>query len=200
MRAGYDALGDRYLHWSSRIEGDPRQRFLEQLEARVPDAAPVLDVGCGPGVPWTRDLAERYAVTGIDISESQIALARENAPAARLLTGDVCEVSFPGESFAAITALYSLTHVPREEHGALFARMREWLRPRGVLLITLGVGDDPGSTADWLGVPMFFSGHDADTSRALLCRTGFELLHDEVVEIREPEGPARFLWLLAIAS
>jgi hypothetical protein len=44
---------------------------------------------------------------------------------------------------------------------------------------------------------MFFSSWDADVNRRLLRDAGFELVHDEVVTIREPEGPARFLWVLA---
>ena len=44
---------------------------------------------------------------------------------------------------------------------------------------------------------MFFSSHDAATNRRLLAAAGFELLVDEIVETREPEGPVPFLWVLA---
>ena len=40
----------------------------------------VLDLGCGAGVPIARRLAERYKVTGVDISERQIMLVRRNVP------------------------------------------------------------------------------------------------------------------------
>jgi hypothetical protein len=46
-------------------------------------------------------------------------------------------------------------------------------------------------------VEMFFSGFDADTNRRLLSEAGFELVLDEVVTMREPEGDATFLWVLA---
>ena len=47
---------------------------------------------------------------------------------------------------------------------------------------------------------MFFSSYDAETNRALLEAAGFELLHDEVIAMHEPEGPVSFLWTLALKS
>jgi hypothetical protein len=44
---------------------------------------------------------------------------------------------------------------------------------------------------------MFFSGFDAETNRRLVREAGFELLSDELVWMREPEGDAAFLWVLA---
>ena len=90
-----------------------------------------------------------------------------------------------------------MSHVPRTEHAALFRRCCDWLEPGGLFLATLGAGELPDWTGDWLGVPMFFSSYDADTNRDLVRDAGFELLLDEVVEIREPEQRVRFLWVLA---
>jgi hypothetical protein len=44
---------------------------------------------------------------------------------------------------------------------------------------------------------MFFSSYDAEMNRTLVRRAGLAIVHDEVVEIREPEGPVAFLWVLA---
>jgi hypothetical protein len=44
---------------------------------------------------------------------------------------------------------------------------------------------------------MFFSSHDAATNRVLLRAAGFALELDEIVTMREPEGPVSFLWVLA---
>jgi SAM-dependent methyltransferase len=195
--SGYDALGERFGEWSARVEGDPRDRYLHDLSRHLPDGARVLDLGCGSGLPSTRELASRFAVVGVDLSEAQLELARQNVPDAAFVRGDLARVSFPPASFAAITAFYSISHVPREEHAALFGRAFLWLEPGGLFLATLGAGDDPDWVGDWLGVPMFFSSWDADTNRRLLRSVGFELLQDEIVEIREPEGAVSFLWVLA---
>ena len=106
-------------------------------------------------------------------------------------------LTFPPASFAAVVALYSISHVPREEHAAVLANVFSWLVPGGVFVVTLGAGDSPDWIGEWLGVPMFFSGWGVDESRSLVLDAGFEIVRSEVVEIREPEGPVAFLWMLA---
>lgn len=149
-------------------------------------------------MPSTQRLAEQFDVVGVDLSERQLELARRNVPGARFVCADFTGLDFPDGSFDGITALYSLTHVPREEHPVPFRKVARWLRPGGAFLTTLSVGGTEDWVGDFVGVTMFFSCHDADTSRALLREAGFELLGDEVVEQYEPgEGLARFLWITA---
>jgi cyclopropane fatty-acyl-phospholipid synthase-like methyltransferase len=197
VEAGYDELGERYAAWSARVEGDPRGRFLDDFTGRLAPGARVLDLGCGAGVPSTRLLAERFEVVGVDISRAQLRLARANVPRATFIHTDLASATFPTASFAGVLALYSLTHVPREEHAGLFHRIASWLERGGLFLATLASSGSPDWTEEWLGTEMFFSGHEADTSRALLRSAGFELLLDEVVEMQEPEAAVSFFWVLA---
>jgi SAM-dependent methyltransferase len=197
VRAGYDRLGRRYAAWSARVEGDPRGRFVAELAARLPAGAPLVELGCGPGVSSTQLLAQRFRVLGIDLSQEQLRIARQNVPGAAFACADMAEVRFPDASFAAAVALYSIAHVPRRAHAALFARVARWLRPGGLFLAALAAGESPDWTGDWLGVPMFFSSHAAAVSRRLLAGAGLVLEHAEVVELREREGPVSFLWILA---
>jgi ubiquinone/menaquinone biosynthesis C-methylase UbiE len=199
VQAGYDELSPRYLAWASAIEDDPRGRFTDELVRRLDKGARVLDVGCGAGLPQTKELAERFDVVGVDISEKQLGLARENVPAAMFVRADLSAIEFEPGSFDAVAAYYSIIHVPREEHAALFGRIARWLRPGGLFLASLSAGGSEDWTGEWIGVEMFFSGHDADTNRRLLREAGFELVLDEVVTMREPEGDATFLWVLARA-
>jgi ubiquinone/menaquinone biosynthesis C-methylase UbiE len=197
VRAGYDVLADRFAAWADQIESDPWERFLDQLVARLPDGAHVLDLGCGAGVPKTQRLAERFDVLGVDFSEEQLRRARGNVPQATFVQGDLATLELPAETVDAVTAFYSITHVPREEHAALFARVARWLRPGGLFLASLGAHGSEDWTGEWLGIEMFFSSHDAETNRRLLRESGFELLLDEVVTMQEPEGEATFVWVLA---
>lgn len=198
VRDGYDAMAERHLEWVDEIEGDPRLRFLAELEARLSDGAVVIDLGCGAGVPCTAALAGRHRVLGVDISFSQLALAADRVPAASFVQQDIAALALPNSSVDAVTAVYSLTHVPREVHAALLGRIAGWLRPGGFFLATFSAsGTSDGVQDDFLGVPMFFSGWDADTNRGLVTAAGLRPVLDEVVTMQEPEGPATFLWLLA---
>jgi SAM-dependent methyltransferase len=196
---GYDAIARRYLAWGSGIVDDPREAMLAELERRLKPGDRVLDLGCGAGVTAAR-LSHRSTVTGVDVSAAQIELARRNAPDARFLLGDLATVDFDAASFEAVLALYSLSHLPREEHEAIFRRVAGWLRPGGWFLAVLGADDAPDWTGEWLGVPMFFSAWDADTNRRLLREAGFRLEIGEIRTTREPEGDVSFLWVLGRRS
>jgi len=195
---GYDVIAHRYLAWGAGVHGDPHDAMVAELAGRLPDGARVLDLGCGAGTT-ARALAPRLAVTGVDISAGQIALARANVPEGEFAVGDLASADYPPASFDAVVALYSISHVPRDEHARLFRSIACWLAPGGWLLASLGATDAPGRTDDWLGVPMFFSAWDAVTNRALLREAGFELVIAEVRTMSEPEGDVSFLWVLARA-
>ena len=197
VESGYDAIADAYLAWGAGVGSDPRDRFLDQLIQRLFAGARVLDLGCGAGIPATKKLADRFQVTGVDISRQQLLRAQANVPNARLVQGDFSELDFPDASFDGIAAFYSISHIPRTEHRDLFAKVARWLTPGGLFLATLGASDLPDRTREWLGVPMFFSSHDAATNRRLLLDAGLILVVDEVVSTNEPDGEVSFLWVLA---
>ena len=158
----------------------------------------VLELGCGAGIPMTAALADGRRVTGVDISPGQIALARANVPAATFLVADMTGLAFPPHSFDAVVAFYSLTHVPRDEQEPLLGRIRDWLRPAGVLVATMGVEDDPGSVEqDWLGVDMYFSHFGARRNRRMVEAAGLVVESSEILAEPEDRHDARFLWIVA---
>ena len=195
VAAGYDAMADTWEAWSAQVTDDPRFGWLERLTQRLPDGARVVELGCGNGTVETRALAGRYELVGVDLSTEQLRRARGRVPAATFVHGDLTRIEFDEGSLDAVCAFYVLNHVPRELLPPLFGRIRQWLRPGGLLLATLGASELEGWEGEWLGVPMFFSGHDPDRNRQLLA--AFELLEDEVVTITEPDGPVSFHWILA---
>ncbi|MFI8456632.1 class I SAM-dependent methyltransferase [Kitasatospora sp. NPDC085464] len=130
VRRGYDLLSKRY----ERAFGSETKygSWIGQLLDRIPDAATVLDVGCGTGVPVARSLVTAgHRVTGVDISEVQIRRARELMPDAEFIRADATALELPQESFDAVICLYALIHIPLEEQPALLERIASWLRPGG---------------------------------------------------------------------
>jgi SAM-dependent methyltransferase len=200
VEAGYDALAATFGEWMARVEGDPWERYVDELAARLPVGARVLDLGCGNGSKTSR-LAD-FDVVGVDISERQLQLARAAVPAATFVHADFAELDLPTQSFDAVTVLYSLVHTPREDHAALLGRIRDWLKPGGHFLASMSHVGGPDRFEEWLGVEMFFSGFDAETNRRLVADAGFELLSADVAWMHEPEpsGDTAFLWVLARKS
>jgi cyclopropane fatty-acyl-phospholipid synthase-like methyltransferase len=197
---GYDVIGERFTEWRDRIVGDPRREWEQELVSRLDDGTRVLELGCGSGVPDTQRLARRFQVTGVDISVEQVRRARVAVPEADFIQADFTALELEPASFDAVVSFYAFNHVPRELLAPTFARIRGWLAPQGLLMTALGTGDLEAWTGEWLGAPTFFSSFPSETNTRLVQEAGFELLRDELVTFREPEGDVTFQWVLARAE
>ena len=194
---GYDTMIDTWEAWAAQIEEDPRDEWAADLATRLPEDARVLELGCGGGTIETQELAARFRLTGLDLSERQLERARQRVPQAEFVHGDLTAVEFPPASFDAVVAFYSFNHVPRELLAPVFSRIRRWLVPGGWFMAALGTGDIEAWTGDFLGAQTFFSSFPPATNTRLLRDAGLDVVRDEVVAIAEPEGPVRFQWILA---
>lgn len=196
VSVGYDRIAERYLRWTAA--SSVRQHWLDVISAMLTPQTRVLDLGCGAGIPVAPQLAAHGCrVVGVDGSQQQIMLARQNEPRATFIVADMASVDFEPMSFDAVTAFYSITHVPRDEHRALLERIGTWLKPGGLFLASMGFHDSPDWTGEWLGVTMFFSHFDADANRALVEDTGFLIERAEIIGEDEDGEVVRFLWILA---
>jgi predicted TPR repeat methyltransferase len=196
VAAGYDAMADTWEAWKAQITDDPRDEWCNELISRLAPGSRVVELGCGGGTSETRLLAGRFVLTGVDLSEEQLRRARERVPAASFLHADFTELELDSGSVDAVASFYAFNHVPRELLAGVFSRIHGWLVRGGLFLTALGARDLPGWTGDFLGAPSYFAGFAPGENRRLLRAAGFDLLRDEVVTIREPEGPAVFHWVL----
>jgi cyclopropane fatty-acyl-phospholipid synthase-like methyltransferase len=153
----------------------------------------VLDLGCGAGVPAARLLADAgFTVTGLDVSDVQIARARTLVPEAEFLVADMATWDAPAGAFDAIASLYALIHVPVLDQEALIPRLARWLRPGGHLLAIVGHTRWTG-VEDYMGAPMFWDHMDEATYLTWLERAGFTVHWHRFV----PEGAGGHALLLA---
>lgn len=170
------------------------EEWLRPFLRSIPRGAEVLDLGCGCGVPDARLLAERFRVTGIDISDVQVERAERSVPRARFLRADMTRVRFRAGTFGGVLCLYALIHVPIDEQRPLLARIYRWLEPGGLLLITTGETAYTGVEENWLGsnAKMYWSHADAATYAEWLRGAGFDIL-DRLFVPEAGGGHALFL-------
>lgn len=104
------------------------------LADAVADADTVLDIGCGEGMLARRLRRRASRVTGIDLHEPSIELARAQSPDGDItyIHGDALEYPFAPASFDGIVSVATLHHMDAE---AGLTRMRELLRPGGTLAV-----------------------------------------------------------------
>jgi SAM-dependent methyltransferase len=196
VRKGYDDIGRRYHDWS---HDDPvRLRFVGEALDRLRPGSVVVDLGCGPGDPATRLLTEQHTVLGVDLSLTQLRLARELAPRASLVAADITRFALAPASVDAVVSFFALGHVPPAAHAPLVAEIARWLRPGGFLLTSapLHVGEDVED--GWLGVSMYFGGIGEDATILAVRDAGLNLVSAERVAQDEGDGQiAVFLWVTA---
>jgi 2-polyprenyl-3-methyl-5-hydroxy-6-metoxy-1,4-benzoquinol methylase len=111
----------------------------------VREARQVLDVGCGTG--WSSLLLAQHGheVVACDPSASNMRLAKSYAinqgAYIEYIGAALGYLLFKPDSFDGVTALHSIHHVPNVRREV--ARLREWLRPGGVIAIDEHVGTNP---------------------------------------------------------
>jgi trans-aconitate methyltransferase len=202
VRRGYDAISLTYRSddgqpASSSSEDVSRYAgWAEELARLLPPMAVVVDLGCGAGIPATRELADRrLQVIGVDFSAVQLSRARRLVPAARLVQADMTALHLRPGSVHAVVSFYALIHVPLDDQRALFPRIRSWLRPGGYMLAITGADRWTG-TEDYLGARMFWDHADTDTYLRWFAAAQLEPVWQRYV----PEGSSGHSLILARAS
>ena len=191
VRRSYDQISYDYRGDSlSRDRG-----YFIWLDALTPLLQPgdtVLDLGCGCGIPVAQELAQRFQVTGVDLSEVQIARARQLVPQATFLCTDMTALRFPPGTFTAIVSFFAIIHLPVHEHRPLLERCFTWLRPGGYLMATVGYQAWTGYKEEWHGAPMYWSHADEAMYLTWLQEIGFTMLWTRFI----PGGDSGYVLVL----
>lgn len=195
VRVGYNQIADRYLAGRTRDSEDVR--LLDELVTRLPKGAKVLDAGCGAGIPISQKLSEKFKVTGVDLSEAQIELARKNVPNADFIREDMTKLNFPENTFDGITSYYAIIHIPREEHQSLLTDFHRMLKPSGLALLCLGAEHSNDDTDDdFFGARMYWSHFDTETNLQMLRTCGFTIIWSRHVTDSTCEGAGHLFVLV----
>ncbi len=119
---------------------DEQMAFLNHrlvADARLRSGMQVLDLGSGTGYPAlldARTVGSSGSVTGLDLAEQMLAVARRKATALELAnvtfrTGDATTLPFEANSFDAVTSRFCLMFLP--EIPKATAEIARVLRPGG---------------------------------------------------------------------
>jgi cyclopropane fatty-acyl-phospholipid synthase-like methyltransferase len=168
--------------------------FFQRLDL---ERGHLLDLGCGAGEPFVRFFIDRgWTVTGVDFSARMLELANKYVPEMVPVHGDMRDVEFSASQFDAITAIYSLFHVPHSEHASLFTRFYQWLKPGGRALFTYASKEYTGSEQfdgyiNFLGKDLYYSHLTPKRLYLDLENTGFEIEAGDYRSI----GDEIFLWV-----
>lgn len=118
------------------------QRWLALAVSHAGDG-PVLEIGCGHGDDTAVLAGAGLKVTAFDLSRTAVAVARARVPSAGIECRDIRDPFPLGEAAAGlVVASLSLHYFGWEETVAIVQRIRQVLRPGGLLLCRLNATDD----------------------------------------------------------
>lgn len=158
---------------------------VSRMLALLPEPGDVLDVGCGSG-RLTAALAERgWAATGIDTSDSSLAVAEGRSPAVTWRWADMNDpLPFADGSFDAVVSRLSL--MIARDPAATLAEERRLLRPGG-RIVTAVWAEVPANA--WFGHPRTAVANALGPDRARFARRFGQLgTADELASVHRAGG------------
>ncbi|WP_055721981.1 class I SAM-dependent methyltransferase [Streptomyces niveiscabiei] len=186
-RTFYDAIAEDY---SERFQDELANRPLERAVLGV--YAELVGAGRSTG----RLAGLGLDISGLDLSESMLAVARRENPGIRFEQGSMFDLPFPDGSLDGVMCWYSSIHTPSPELPRLFQGFHRALAPGGHLLLAFQVGDEPRHYDQPWGHPVAidFLRRRPEFMEGLLKETGFTMLSRTVREpIEEEKTPHAFL-------
>ncbi|MFT8417490.1 MAG: cyclopropane-fatty-acyl-phospholipid synthase family protein [Acetobacter sp.] len=150
----------------------------------------VLDIGCGWG-GMALTLAKDYgaSVTGITLSEEQLAFARQRAQDAGLagqVRFELLDYRHLTRRFDRIVSVGMFEHVGVGHYKAFFETIRNALTPDGIALIhSIGRSDEPGTTNPWMNKYIFPGGYSPALSEVFSAvqQTGLWVTDCEILRL-----------------
>jgi cyclopropane fatty-acyl-phospholipid synthase-like methyltransferase len=178
VRQGYNKVADNYFKGRDQFKS---KQYLDKLNTHLSPGSTILDIGCGAGVPVDKYLIELgHTVIGIDISERQIELAKQNLPQGNFTVQDMTKLESGEYQMDAVVSFYAIFHTDRENHLDILKKIYGFIKPGGYMLITMGASDWEGKEADFFGGEMYWSHYGAKKNRELVEKIGFDVLLDEI--------------------
>lgn len=165
--------------------------WLDRFCNLLPDGAPVLDIGCGSGVPLACELLRRgFEVTGLDGTRTMVELFQRNLPASPVHLMDMRQLNL-SQRFEGLLAWDSFFHLSPQDQRPMFQRFQTHARPGCALMFTSGTVE--GSAIGELeGDALYHGSLSTDEYHGLLQAADFEVL-DHVVS--DPSCGYRTVWL-----
>ncbi|HEX9205355.1 MAG TPA: class I SAM-dependent methyltransferase [Candidatus Deferrimicrobiaceae bacterium] len=142
-RPWYETIFDeRYPELFGPLERDPEEEVAQIVGLiPIPPGAAVADLGCGRGrhaIPLSR---RGYRVTGVDLSEKMLRMARERAEregaAVEWVREDMREFVRPGAFDVFLSLFSSFGFFGDEENQKVLDNVGRSLKPGGALLLDL---------------------------------------------------------------
>ena len=118
----------------------PYGRILKPLYGLNGPGQSMLDWGCGQGAALSFYAAQGFDVYGVDISEVDVARAKERVPNGRIAVIDPAPTKapyFPGVAFDLVVSVQSFYYLNDADMEACLLSLRDQMKPGAVMYATM---------------------------------------------------------------
>lgn len=162
-------------------------KFVEYLNGTI-----VLDMGCGPG-NLTKELVRHNCnVTGIDLSEKMIEIAKQKVPSAKFEIQDIRKTNYDNKTFDGLFVSRALIHIKNEEIQNTLQEFYRILKSNGTLGIIVQIVDIPFEHIEKEvynpELDIFFKYFSEQELHTKLLEANFSIKHSEIQKVRDVDS------------
>ena len=163
-----------------------REKYLTRNKMKI------LDAGCGPGnhAAYLYSLNHSYQITGIDLSDKMIELARKNAPGCHFIKGDIRNLD-SDIKYDAVIASFCIVHLSNNELIAFMPKLNRLIYKKGYLYLSFIEGNQVGfMKPDFLDDRVYFHYFEREDITNLLIDNLFKIRELLEYDYLEENGSA----------
>ena len=151
----------------------------------------VLEIGCGPGniMKYLKSKRNELIISGTDVSENMVALARKNNPDAKVQVLDCRELSCLKTKYDAIVLGFVVPYLNFQDLFQCMADCTELLNENGWIYLSFVAGDfeESGYIKGSSGDRMYFHYYDTELIVDLLLNNSFTIVDQKDIEYQKSE-------------
>lgn len=185
----YNKLSEMYAY--KYMNYDVYIKKIKEFTEYLEEEDNILDLCCGPGNVGRQLVlcGKDITITGIDLSEKMLEIAKQNVPDATFYCQDIRTIDFSKDSFDAIMLSFCIVHLTDDEAEQLIERAAGYLRRGGKLYLSFIEGTEKGfETTVFSKEAIFFNYYLTEEIELLLKRNGIEIFRISKQEYPESNG------------
>ncbi len=160
------------------------KKYLEVFNlfcGKLAKGCSVLDFGCGPGLPFTKELVKKgFEVTAIDISDTMIREAKNNVPEAKYIRVSMTDIDFE-DKFDGIFSGYTMLCLDPKSFEIAAKKAVKSLKKGGFFFLALNEPpleghDEKENYTEIMGQKMYSRPYTEDEVRKVFSRLDMKII------------------------